>query len=58
MAKKTKANPPKAGNPPKKRRVKKKKDKGNTAEYVGNLVELHKIQGAVLRRLEKSIDEI
>jgi len=37
------------------RRVKKEKDKGETAEYVGHLVELHKVQGAVLRLLQKTM---
>jgi len=34
---------------------KKKKNRADAAEYVSNLVELHKIQGAVLRLLQKSI---
>jgi len=50
MAKKTKVNPPQAG------KKKKTKDKTETAEYVRNLAELHKIQGAVLRLLQKSVD--
>jgi len=41
-----------------KKKVKRKnvKDEVETAEYVGNLVELHKVQGAVLRLLKKSLD--
>jgi len=34
---------------------KKMKNRADTAEYVGHLVELHKVQGAVLRLLQKSI---
>ena len=35
----------------------KTKNKSETAEYVGNLVELHKIQGAVLRLLQKTLND-
>jgi len=52
--KKVKGNPP----TPRLRRGRKAKDKGELAEYVGNLVKLHEIQGAVLRMLEKSLNEI
>ena len=31
------------------------KTKPEAAEYVGNLVELHRVQGVVLRLLQKSI---
>ena len=34
----------------------KTKNEDETAEYVRNLVELHKVQGAVLRLLEKNFD--
>ena len=41
----------------KKVKGKKAKDKGEAAEYVGHLVELHRVQGAVLRLLEKSLND-
>jgi len=33
----------------------KPKDRSKAAEYVGNLLELHKLQGVLLNRLEKEV---